>query len=262
MNDHPHQAEPNAFEALFQRPAGILLICCLAFVLISAACSSVQTRESSSDKPRPYKALGKWYQPIDDASGFRQRGKASWYGKDFHGRKTANGETYNMYAISAAHKTLPFNTWVRVRNLENGRRLDVRINDRGPFVRGRIIDLSYGAAKKLGVVGPGTADVEVIALGTHSEHRPRSDDSRLNPKIDYRYGNFTFQVGAFLERANAEQLKAQLAQKYQHVHIAAFDDGKSTYYRVRVGRFTNVDQARQKEEILIEDGYEPIIVAE
>ena len=262
MNGNSHQAAPTTSESLGHRLSGILLVCCLAGGLIWAGCSSVQTHDDSSGKPRPYKALGKWYQPIDDADGFRQRGKASWYGKEFHGRKTANGETYNMYAVSAAHKTLPFNTWVRVHNLENGRRLDVRINDRGPFVRGRIIDLSYGAAKKLGIVGPGTADVVVIALGTHTDRRSKSSKGQLNTDIDYRHGNFTFQVGAFLERKNAEQLKAQLSQKYKHVHIAAFDDGESTYYRVRVGRFTNVEQARQKEEILINDGYEPIIVAE
>ena len=256
------QATFKPFDRHSLRFTGVLLISWLTVGLFVVGCSTVETRESSSGKPRPYKALGKWYQPIEDADGFRQRGKASWYGKDFHGRKTANGETYNMYAISAAHKTLPFNTWVRVYNLENGRRLDVRINDRGPFVRGRIIDLSYGAAKKLGVVGPGTADVEVIALGTRTNKRSKTNHGRLDTDVDYRHGNFTFQVGAFMDRENAEQLKAQLARKYKHVHIAAFDDGQSTYYRVRVGRFTNVDQARQKEKILIEDGYEPIIVAE
>jgi rare lipoprotein A len=167
-----------------------------------------------------------------------------------------------MYAISAAHKTLPFGTFVRIRNLENGRRLDVRINDRGPFVRGRIIDLSYGAAKRLGIVGPGTAHVEIVALYTDRNVRSPAEGARRNPPVDYRQGNFTFQVGAFLKRENAEQLRAQLVRKYKHVHIAAFDDGVSTYYRVRVGRFTHVDQARQKEAILIADGYEPIIVAE
>ena len=115
--------------------------------------------------PRPYRVNGDWYQPLASARAFRERGLASWYGKDFHGKKTSSGEVYDMYAMTAAHKILPLGTYVRVRNLENGRVADVRINDRGPFVRGRIIDLSYTAARKLGVVGPGTARVEVTALG-------------------------------------------------------------------------------------------------
>jgi rare lipoprotein A len=118
---------------------------------------------SRPNYPKPYKISGKWYQPLPYARGYRERGLASWYGKKFHGRKTANGETYNMYGISAAHKTLPLGTYVTVKNLDNGKTLVVRINDRGPFVKGRIIDLSYGAAKKLGVVGPGTARVDVLA---------------------------------------------------------------------------------------------------
>jgi rare lipoprotein A (peptidoglycan hydrolase) len=94
-------------------------------------------------------------------------GTASYYGAEFHGRRTANGEIYNMYAMTAAHRTLPFNTWILVTNLDNGKQVTVRLNDRGPFVKGRIIDLSYGAAQKIGVIGPGTARVrlEVLELG-------------------------------------------------------------------------------------------------
>ena len=103
-----------------------------------------QTRKPATQKS--YKVMGKWYHPVAQSDGFTQKGKASWYGKKFHGRKTANGERYDMYGLSAAHKTLPLGTWVRVNNRDNDRTLDVRLNDRGPFVRGRIIDLSYGAA--------------------------------------------------------------------------------------------------------------------
>ena len=113
--------------------------------------------------PKPYKVLGKWYQPLPHSDGFRQRGLASWYGRDFHGKKTSSGEIYNMHAMTAAHKTLPLGTYVRVYNLENKRSTLVRINDRGPFVRGRIIDLSYSAAKEVGIVGPGTARVSLRA---------------------------------------------------------------------------------------------------
>jgi rare lipoprotein A len=113
-----------------------------------------------------YEVFGRRYQILGSADGYRERGLASWYGEAFHGRPTANGETFDMHALSAAHRTLPLDTWVEVVNLDNGRRLVLRINDRGPFahVNERIIDLSYAAALELGVVGPGTARVDVRAL--------------------------------------------------------------------------------------------------
>jgi rare lipoprotein A len=119
-----------------------------------------------SDAGRTYEVFGETYRVLDSADGFRQRGLASWYGEGFHGRPTATGETFDMHRLSAAHRTLPLHTWVEVTNLDNGRRLVMRINDRGPFARTdeRVIDLSYAAARELGVVGPGTAPVEVRAL--------------------------------------------------------------------------------------------------
>ncbi len=154
--------------------------------------------------PKPYCIGNTWYQPIPDASGFKQRGLASWYGKKFHGRKTANGEVYDMHAMTAAHKTLPLGTCVKVRNMENGRSVEVRINDRGPFITGRVIDLSYAGAKAIGLVGPGVAQVEVVALG-----KPVSTPKgkRVYAPVDYRRGAFTVQVGAFQERSNAERLR-------------------------------------------------------
>ena len=213
-------------------------------------------------RPKPYKALGKWYQPIESSHGFRQHGLASWYGKKFHGRKTANGETYDMFEISAAHKTLPFDTYVRVHNLSNGKKLDVRINDRGPFVRGRIIDLSYKAARELGIVGPGTARVEIVALGTAVKQETEGKTEKSYQPVDYYSGNFTFQLGAFIDRQNAEKLKIKLAQKYKNAHITKFDNGSEIYYRVRVGQFSTLEQARAQEKIMTDDGYEPIIIAE
>ena len=106
----------------------------------------------------------KWYHPVSDARGFKQKGIASWYGKKFHGRKTSSGETYNMYAMTAAHKTLPLGTYVHVKSLDNGNEVMVRINDRGPFVKGRIIDLSAGAARRLGFYKKGTARVLVETI--------------------------------------------------------------------------------------------------
>ena len=204
---------------------------------------------------KPYRVGKTWYHPLPHAHGFSQRGLASWYGKDFHGRKTSSGEIYNMYDLSAAHKTLPLGTWVRVRNLENGRSLDVRVNDRGPFVRGRIIDLSYTAARRLGVVGPGTAKVEIIALAAAGASEPSA--------VDFTRGDFTFQVGAFKVRENAYRLRNKLAKKYKNAHIQTYDTGIERFYRVRVGRCTSLTQAEQYERILMADGFsEVFIVAE
>ena len=119
-----------------------------------------------SDAGRSYEVFGRRYRILDSAEGYRETGIASWYGEAFHGRPTASGETYDMYALSAAHRTLPLHTWVEVTNLDNRRRILLRVNDRGPFADTgqRILDLSYGAARELGVVGPGLARVEVRAL--------------------------------------------------------------------------------------------------
>ena len=235
----------------------------LIAVIAIAGCSSVDTSHRTSEPaPRPYKVAGKWYQPKSHAHGFQQKGIASWYGKKFHGRKTSNGETYDMYGVSAAHKTLPFNTVVRVHNLDNGKRIDVRINDRGPFIRGRIIDLSYGAAKKVGLVGPGTARVKIVALGAVAGPKELEKEKRTYAPVDYQQGVFTFQVGAFRDKNNAEKLRTRLDENYQNAHITTYDSPDGIFYRVRVGRFTTLEQARRGEEILIREGFDPIIVAE
>lgn len=232
-----------------------LLLIYIAFLLFINGCatSDPPPPKRPPKYPKPYKVYGKWYQPLPDSKGFRQRGLASWYGKDFHGKKTSNGEIYNMYAMTAAHKTLPLGTYVRVHHLANSRSVEVRINDRGPFVRSRIIDLSYSAAKDLGIVGPGTAKVEVVALGT-----PTTTDggtTRSYVPGDYYSGNFTFQVGAFLNYDNAKRLKHKLSQQYQNAHITDYDNGKDIYYRVRVGKATNLEQAAEFETYLIQNGF-------
>jgi rare lipoprotein A len=239
----------------------LLSIFALLFYVYGCASSTPPPPERPPGHPKPYKVFGKWYQPLPDSSGFRQRGLASWYGKDFHGKKTSNGEIYDMYAMTAAHKTLPLGTYVRVHNLENNRRAEVRINDRGPFVRGRIIDLSFTAANELGVVGPGTARVEVTALAT-----PATTDGgapRSYETVDLYSGKFTFQIGAFVNRVNAERLTAKLDEKYKNAHITVYDRGDQIFYRVRVGEFSTLEQAAAQEAVLIKDGYMDLfIVAE
>ena len=252
----PLSHSPSKNSAALSLP-GVAVLLCFVF----GCTTSGPPRQQPTGYPKPYRVFGKWYQPLPDSKGFRQRGIASWYGKDFHGKKTSNGETYNMYAMTAAHKTLPLGTYVRVHNLENNRALDVRINDRGPFVRGRIIDLSYTAAKELGLLGPGTAKVEIVALGT-----PASTDGgtgRTFVQGDYYSGNFTFQVGAFVNRENAERLRRKLEEQYKNAHITRYDRGDKIFYRVRVGAFKTLEDAVLNEAILIQDGYpDALLVAE
>ena len=205
-----------------------------------------------SSSPKPYKALGQWYQPLPDARGFKQTGVASWYGEDFHGKKTSSGEIYDMHAESAAHKTLPLGTIVRVRNLDNNREMEIRINDRGPFVTGRIIDLSHACASRLGVLGPGTAPVELVAVGTTA----LAANSGAGSADFYYRGNFTIQVGAFSDRNNAEKLKAKLDKSYQNAHIQSYDNGREIFYRVRVTKCSSLEQAIQNEKTLASGGYD------
>jgi len=204
---------------------------------------------------KPYSIYGKWYKPLQNSHGFKQRGIASWYGDKFHGKKTANGEIYNMHAMTAAHKTLPLGTIVSVRRLDNNREITVRVNDRGPFITGRIIDLSCEAAKRIGIADSGTTYVEIAVTG--------SSDLLLTESYDYTKGNFTFQVGAFRDLSNAEKLKLQLEKKYRNVHIASYDNGYEILYRVRVGKCSSLTQAAEYEKVLKTNGYEnAIIVAE
>jgi rare lipoprotein A len=168
-----------------------------------------------------------------------EQGIASWYGHPYHGRPTSSGEIYNMYAMTAAHRTLPFGTEVRVHDLDNGQAVEVRINDRGPFVEGRVIDLSYSAAKAMGMLGPGTARVQLEIL---------------NPAVLSAPGIFAVQVGAFRERANADRLRDRIAMRFQPVIIQSFDRGDGLYHRVRVGQESREEAARELGHQLQEAG--------
>lgn len=199
--------------------------------------------------PRPYQVFGEWYQPLPHARDFKEKGLASWYGSDFHGKKTSSGEVYDMYAETAAHKTLPLGTVVRVRNPANRREIVLRVNDRGPFVAGRVIDLSYAAARKLDIIGPGTAPVEIEAIGTTV-----TSGSAQDPNVYYR-GTFTIQVGAFTEAGNAQRLLQKLNRTYKNAHIVEYNDGRTTFYRVRVAHSDNLEEAVQYESRLRREGF-------
>ena len=173
-----------------------------------------------------------------------EEGKASWYGAPFHGRRASDGEIYDMNKLTAAHRTLPFNTMVRVTNTANGKSTPVRITDRGPFVDNRIIDLSYAAAKEIGSIGPGVVPVRLEILSA----------------IDPTAGFFTVQIGAFRERANAERLRDRLSTSYSPVAIQSFDSPNGSYYRVHVGKVSGEDAAKKLGEELHErEGVTPLI---
>jgi rare lipoprotein A len=203
-----------------------------------------------------YVVFGVRYYPLPDADGFVQTGEASWYGVPFHGRTTSNGETYDMHAHTAAHKTLPFGTYVSVENLKNGRSTVVRINDRGPFVEGRIIDLSYASAREIGMVGPGVAPVRVTALAPQVAVRDRAGGRPVVEAQDLRSGAFTVQVGAFLDRRNALELAERLGVLFDWVQITEFVDALNrTLHRVRVTRSSSLDEAGKMEKRLEEMGF-------
>lgn len=179
----------------------------------------------------------------EDPSG--EKGLASWYGHPYHGRRTSSGEVYDMYQLTAAHREIPLGSWVEVINLTNGRSLTVRVNDRGPFVDGRIIDLSYASAQLLGVVGPGVAPVRV----------------RLTPAPPQAPGpaRYSVQVASFVAESNALALKAELEQKVSGVYLAkALIDGE-IYYRIRVGQFVSHAEAKAAAERLASLGYRVLI---
>jgi rare lipoprotein A len=242
------------FKMRFSVMCKFLVFCSLTAFLFWG-CTTVTPPPTPPGHPKPYKIGKNWYKPLPHARGFRQRGEASWYGKEFHGRKTSNGEIYDMHAMTAAHKTLPFGTYLSVCNLENNRKIEVRINDRGPFVRGRILDLSYMAAKKLGIVGPGTAEVEIVALGAMDQSKRPGSTGRSYIPVNYYQGNFTVQIGAFSQVENAQRLKQKLDRSYGNAYITIAYDGHSALYRVRVGRFSTLEQANIHEESMIQNGF-------
>nr|HDM99775.1 septal ring lytic transglycosylase RlpA family protein [Deltaproteobacteria bacterium] len=191
---------------------------------------------------RPYEINGHIYYPLPCAEGFVEDGYASWYGAEFHGRPTASGELYNMYAMTAAHRTLPMNTYVKVLNLENGREVAVRISDRGPFVKNRIIDLSYAAGKKLDMIGPGTAKVRIEALGEVQLSSGILVGFKSHP--DFRSGEFYVQVGAFLEPDNAYALRRKMTRYYNNVVVFRQPRGDQIFYRVQIFAANEYDAAK------------------
>jgi rare lipoprotein A len=200
----------------------------------------------SRSNQRPYKVFGRSYQPMRSSAGYVEKGVASWYGNKFHGNRTANGEHYDMYAMSAAHKYLPLPTYVQVRNLENGRTAVVRVNDRGPFHGNRVIDLSYAAASKLGMLRKGTALVEVRAIDPRHPQQAQRPPAPSKPvKLGSAHSpRIYLQVGAFGDAANAERLKSRLEQYLKRpVRVESVQNQGRTLHRVQIGPLASVDIA-------------------
>ncbi len=181
----------------------------------------------------PYRVFGKKYVPLSTAVGYKERGIASWYGPKFHGKKTSSGEVYDMHKMTAAHKTLPLPTYVSVTNLKNNKKVIVRVNDRGPFIGKRIIDLSYAAARKLDVVKPGTAMVEVRSIAP-----PDGWHSTLAQRTVY------LSAGTFKSKANASGLKKKILKMgIRDVGLKEKTVSGKRLYQVRIGPFTSEKKA-------------------
>jgi len=248
------------------RPDHIVRLVILAFILALAGCASkkssdgpprsgssgtlppdaVPRKEAKSryGNPAVYEVYGVRYHVMDTSYGFKERGVASWYGKKFHGRKTSSQEPYDMYAMTAAHKTLPLPTYVRVRNLRNNQTIVVRVNDRGPFVDNRIIDLSYSAAIKLDMIGTGTALVEITAL-SYDDPPPverRDTPARTVKSAPQTSQDIFIQVGAFGDIDNARRRYALLRGSGVSGAFVHKDESRSpALYRIRIGPIRSVD---------------------
>jgi rare lipoprotein A len=270
------------------RPGVYRHLCLILTFLIFAGCSSVTVeRDSAPDRPvdtssvpdavpkaetrskygnpESYVVFGKRYYVMNDNRGFTQQGIASWYGKKFHGRRTSSGETYDMYAMTAAHKTIILPAYVEVTNLGNGKKVVVKVNDRGPFHENRIIDLSYSAATKLDVVAKGTAlvKIRVVEPGHVPGGRPAKRAApveTLSP--DGSAGDFYIQVGAFSELDNAENLRRKLNSIGDSlVKISQVVVDNRSLYRVRIGPLSDIKFADRIVQQLIQlDEHHHIVI--
>jgi peptidoglycan lytic transglycosylase len=222
---------PDRFGAKLRRRVSLILALCL--ILFSSACfhRRRRPRRIPPAPPVPSRPQPGGKTPTGPVIQ-GEEGIASWYGHPFHGRRTSSGEVYNMYALTAAHRTLPFGTRVRVHNLQSGLDVIVRINDRGPFVEGRIIDLSYAAAQAIHMSGIARVRLEILGYG--------ATQSSVPPP-----GSYAVQVGAFKDPRNAENLRDRIARAYSPVSIQRFETDDGVYYRVLVGRTSSEEEAQR-----------------
>jgi rare lipoprotein A len=239
----------NILSAMRKKLFIILLLC-----ITTASCSTSRRVIVETSLPglrpweRPYTVDGERYVPLLHAEGYKEEGFASWYGKEEHGKPTSNGEVFDMFKPSAAHKTLPLGCYVKVTNNVNHKQTIVRVNDRGPFIPGRIIDLSYRSAKDLDIINCGIIPVtiEVMASVTSNLSQvPLSSTARI----------FKLQVAAFSNQENARQLSERLMKEFSYSNIQTVRTEKGLIYRVRVGRYNTLADAETAKDSLTRNGY-------
>ena len=231
-----------------------------ALLLLLGGCGTKSWRTGGVAGSKPYTVHGKTYYPLQSARGFIEEGTASWYGPGFHGKRTANGETYNMHAMTAAHKILPLGTIVRVTNKSNGRSLALRINDRGPFVDDRVIDLSRAAADKLDVLGRGTAPVRITAIDDQPQTASAAAKAVAQPpKLNSGSGGRIFlQVGAFPQQEDAREMARQMENLGYRGRCFYAESVKM--WRVQLGPVASRDMAGDMKERLIDVAHDAFIV--
>ncbi len=221
---------------------GLSICAGIALVVMAASCAGtvdVMPEPVSPSVP----AVAAPVVTTPTVTAFRQRGTASWYGKELHGRRTASGELFDRYGLSAAHRTLPLGSMIRVTNLENNRNTSVRVNDRGPFIKSRVIDLSYGAARELGFVAEGTAQVVIECLDELPGTTP-----------------FTVHAAQYTEEENARLLKERLSEKFEIISILPGETNLGTLYHVEVGVYATEKKAELVAGRVAQEGLEPVVI--
>lgn len=246
----------------------LILLCWTASIAaIVSSCATYQRANPPSEQPqaarqitaqKPYVIDGKRYEPLSRHEGFEQEGSAGSYGQEFNGRRTSNGEVFDMNAMTAAHKTLPMGIYVRVRNTGNGNELVVRINDRGPFAGDRIIDLSSAAAGRLGMLRDGVSPVRVTALGFRMDET--GGTAVYRPPLSYDSGRYSLQLGAFTVKNIAYRYADELKRKFDAADVQEALVGGRPYYLVRVGRYTSLRVARSAQEQYESNGFKGCFV--
>ena len=234
--------------------AVVALTSCAAPRIPRPAPSTPSPSTSAPDSGKTYRVMGQTYRVMGSSKGYVEKGMASWYGTKFHGRKTANGEIYDMEKFTAAHRTLPLGTYVKVKRTDGkGDSVVVRVNDRGPFVDNRVIDLSRAAARQLDMLNEGVAPVVVTALGEEIL-KGKSDEITLRPQFDYNKGEFSVQVGAFTVKENAQRLVRRMKDEYGAADLSLFERGGMNFFRVRVGKFAMREEAERFMDKLLRSG--------
>jgi len=228
-----------------------LVTCYLLLAIIYSLASCAPVRYTTAPETNYPKAV-----PVESKHIESKYIVASWYGTDFHGKPTSSGEPFNMYSNTCAHKEYPFGTRLRVTHESNGKSTECTVNDRGPFVPGRDLDLSYACAKEIGLIGTGTAKVKIDHLGRDTKY---VKEVRYSPAKSGSEGPFTIQVGSYKDLSNATRMKTALEFKYSKVYITKAEVNDSTYFRVNIGKFITKDDAYRIAKTLADEGYSILI---